>query len=117
MCGIAAIYNIKENKLDNLNNIKKILTNINLGVGPTKLWSVSQCYLGIARLSIIDLKSGNQPISDSSKRYFVVFNGEIYNYLSLKRDLEKLNYKFNTMSDTELVLNSYIHWEIISLKN
>ena len=40
----------------------------------------------------------------------MVFNGEIYNYLSLKRDLEKLNYKFNTMSDTEVVLNSYIHW-------
>ena len=111
MCGIAAIYNIKENKLDNLNNIKKILTNINhRGPDQQNYELVSQCYLGIARLSIIDLKSGNQPISDSSKRYFVVFNGEIYNYLSLKRDLEKLNYKFNTMSDTEVVLNSYIHW-------
>ncbi len=111
MCGIAAIYNIKENKLDNLNNIKKILTNINhRGPDQQNYELVNQCYLGIARLSIIDLKSGNQPISDSKKRYYIVFNGEIYNYLSLKKDLEKLNYKFITMSDTEVVLNSYIHW-------
>ncbi len=111
MCGIAAIYNIKENKFDNSNNIKKILNNINhRGPDQQNYELVNQCYLGIARLSIIDLKSGNQPISDLRKRYYVVFNGEIYNYLSLKKDLEKLNYKFNTMSDTEVVLNSYIHW-------
>ena len=111
MCGIAAIYNIKENKFDNSNNIKKILNNINhRGPDQQNYELVNQCYLGIARLSIIDLKSGNQPISDLRKRYYVIFNGEIYNYLSLKKDLEKLNYKFNTMSDTEVVLNSYIHW-------
>ena len=66
--------------------------------------------MGIARLSIIDLKNGNQPIIDISKRYYLVFNGEIYNYLSIRQELEKLNYKFYTQSDTEVVLNSYLNW-------
>tara|TARA_B100000989_G_C19525884_1_gene466858 strand:- start:736 stop:2634 length:1899 start_codon:yes stop_codon:yes gene_type:complete len=111
MCGIAAIYNFQENNLDSSHGIKKILKNINhRGPDDQKYIAINNCYLGIARLSIIDLKSGNQPIIDVSKRYHVVFNGEIYNHLIIRKQLEKLNYKFYTRSDTEAVLNSYIHW-------
>jgi asparagine synthase (glutamine-hydrolysing) len=111
MCGIAAIYNIKENELDSLTSIKKILQNINhRGPDQQNHISVNQCYLGITRLSIIDLKNGSQPIVDSTKRFHIVFNGEIYNYLFLKKELEDLNYNFKTNSDTEVVLYSYIQW-------
>lgn len=111
MCGIAAIYNIKENELDSLTGIKKILQNINhRGPDQQNHISVNQCHLGIARLSIIDLKNGSQPIVDTTRRFHIVFNGEIYNYLFLKKELEDLNYNFKTNSDTEVVLYSYIQW-------
>ena len=111
MCGIAAIYNIKENKLDSLTNIRKILQNIHhRGPDQQNEISINKCVLGIARLSIIDLKNGSQPIQDSTKRFYIVFNGEIYNYLFLKKQLKDLNYNFRTNSDTEVVLYSYIHW-------
>lgn len=111
MCGIAAIYNIKENKLDSLTNIRKILQNIHhRGPDQQNEISINKCVLGIARLSIIDLKNGSQPILDSTKRFYIVFNGEIYNYLFLKKQLKDLNYNFRTNSDTEVVLYSYIHW-------
>ena len=111
MCGIAAIYNIKENKSDNLNTIKKILKGIyHRGPDDQKYICVNNCFLGITRLSIIDLKNGNQPIIDTNKRYHLVFNGEIYNYLIIRKELEKFNFKFNTQSDTEVIMNSFIHW-------
>ena len=111
MCGIAAIYNIKKDNLNDTNNIQSILKSINhRGPDETNYITVNQCHLGIARLSIIDLKSGSQPIVDSTKRFYIVFNGEIYNYLFLKKELENLNFKFKTNSDTEVVLNSYIKW-------
>ena len=73
MCGIAAIYNIKESKEDNLTIIRQILQNIShRGPDQQNHISVNQCYLGIARLSIIDLKNGSQPIVDSTKRFHIV---------------------------------------------
>jgi asparagine synthase (glutamine-hydrolysing) len=67
--------------------------------------------LGHRRLAIIDLTSdGHQPMFDFSKRYSIVFNGEIYNYLEVKSKLEKRGYNFITKSDTEVLLNSFIEW-------
>ena len=61
-----------------------------------------------SRLSIIDIKTGQQPMTISN--YKIVFNGEIYNYLELRRDLESKGHKFKTQSDTEVILKSYIHY-------
>lgn len=67
--------------------------------------------IGHTRLSIIDLStSAHQPMTDASGRYVLVFNGEIYNYKELKAELEKTGVSFQTHSDTEVVLNSFIHW-------
>ena len=63
--------------------------------------------LGMRRLSIIDLKSGQQPIFDCSGRLAIVFNGEIYNYQALKKDLESRGHKFKTNSDTETIVHAY----------
>lgn len=63
--------------------------------------------LGMRRLSVIDLKSGDQPICSSSGRIVVVFNGEIYNYLELKETLIKKGISFRTTSDTEVLANLF----------
>lgn len=66
--------------------------------------------LGHCRLSIIDLSdSGRQPMCDSSGRYWIVFNGEIYNYLELRRELDA-RYAFRTQTDTEVLLAAYTVW-------
>jgi asparagine synthase (glutamine-hydrolysing) len=63
--------------------------------------------LGMRRLSIIDLKGGQQPIYNSDGSKFIVFNGEIYNYRELRKDLESRGYKFKTNSDTETIIHAY----------
>lgn len=67
-------------------------------------------YLGHARLSIIDLVSGDQPMADHSGRYHIVFNGEIYNFRELRKQLENEGCQFYTRSDTEVVLQGYLRW-------
>jgi len=71
----------------------------------------SNLCLGHTRLAIQDLSTtSNQPFSDKTKRFSIVFNGEIYNYLELRDKLKQLGYQFYTTSDTEVLLISWIHW-------
>jgi asparagine synthase (glutamine-hydrolysing) len=63
--------------------------------------------LGMRRLSIIDLEGGHQPMSTEDQSLWVVFNGEIYNFQEIRRELEKKGYRFRTRSDTEVILHSY----------
>lgn len=67
--------------------------------------------LGHRRLSIVDLTaSGHQPMCTSDRRYWIVFNGEIYNYRELKKELQDLGHDFSSESDTEVILNAYRQW-------
>ena len=66
--------------------------------------------LGIDRLKIIDLVKGDQPIHNEDESVWVVFNGEIYNYLELKEELERLGHRFYTASDTETLVHAYETW-------
>ena len=69
--------------------------------------------LGHRRLSVIDIsKLGNQPFCDSSKNFWVVYNGEIYNFKEIRKELEKDNYIFKSNSDTEVLLYSYLKWGV-----
>ena len=63
--------------------------------------------LGVRRLSIIDLETGNQPISNEDESVWIVFNGEIYNHLDLRRELESKGHRFKTASDTEAIVHLY----------
>ncbi|MDY0882648.1 asparagine synthase (glutamine-hydrolyzing) [Dongia soli] len=75
------------------------------------LWSdpANLCHLAHRRLSIIDLsEAGRQPMSDASGRYVVTFNGELYNYQDIRRELEQEGHRFFTKSDTEVLLLGYI---------
>lgn len=77
----------------------------------------SQVLFGHNRLSIIDLsKEANQPMWDSSGRYCITYNGEIYNYLELRKELISCKLQFKTASDTEVILNAFAHWGIEALE-
>jgi len=66
---------------------------------------------GHRRLSIIDLsKNGHQPMADTEQRVWIIFNGEIYNYLILKHELLKSGAKFKSNTDTEVIINAYLYW-------
>lgn len=65
---------------------------------------------GFRRLSIIDLSGGHQPMSDQEESVWVIFNGEIYNFHELKRELEGYGHTFRTKSDTEVIIHGYKQW-------
>ena len=66
--------------------------------------------LGHRRLSIIDIAHGQQPMSTRDGRYTIAYNGEVYNYLDLRAELEPLGHAFETDSDTEVVLAAFAQW-------
>ncbi len=72
--------------------------------------------LGFRRLSIIDIEGGQQPLSYENDRYWIVFNGEIYNFIELRQELEKTGHQFKTCSDTEVILALYSQLRESSLK-
>src|SRR5471030_2702007 len=66
---------------------------------------------GHRRLSIIDLSiNGHQPMADVQQKAWITFNGEIYNYRQLKEQLVKKGAKFHSNTDTEVILEAYLHW-------
>lgn len=107
MCGIAGI--VSTEKPITLGLIETMMLEVQHR-GPDAQGSVrlSGCDLGHRRLSIIDLTTGDQPMSDSSGRWWIVFNGEIYNYRDLKKELALKGARFHTQSDTEVILQGYI---------
>lgn len=70
---------------------------------------------GTARLSIIDLSTGQQPIPDETKRFWIAYNGELYNYKELRTELEGLGHRFQSTSDTEVLLHAYMQWGVDAL--
>ena len=66
--------------------------------------------LGFRRLSIIDLAGGHQPMSDAEESVWVIFNGEIYNFPELKKELQQKGHTFRTNSDTEVIVRGYKEW-------
>ena len=109
MCGFIGIC--KKNNLDDydIKNINKISEDlIHRGPNQNSDWTsfTKNIFLSHRRLSINDLtKDGMQPMVSNSKRYVIVFNGEIYNFQRLKKELIHKNYKFSGRSDTEVLLN------------
>jgi asparagine synthase (glutamine-hydrolysing) len=109
MCGIYGALSI------NYKNIGQKFSNDLTHRGPDDkglfLDQRNNLALGHNRLSILDLSNNaHQPMMDESKSYVLVFNGEIYNFKELRKELVSLGYNFNTNSDTEIVLKSFIHW-------
>ena len=112
MCGIVGFVDNKKSK-EKKDVIKKMADRI-IHRGPDQegYYTDELVALGHRRLSIVDLsKSGGQPIYNEDKSKMIIFNGEIYNYESLKSDLIKKGYKFKTKTDTEVILHGYMEYK------
>lgn len=107
MCGVAGIINYKA-RHDTIPAVEEMLRSFSYrGPDESGIYHSPSATIGNVRLSIIDLATGQQPLSDVSGRYWIVFNGEIFNYVELREDLEKKGFKLKTQSDTEVLVNLF----------
>jgi asparagine synthase (glutamine-hydrolysing) len=103
MCGICGFYGFEDK------NLIKRMCRIMKYRGPDDegFFYDKNIALGVRRLSIIDIKGGHQPIHNEDENVWIIFNGEIYNYLELREMLEKRGHRFYTKSDTEVIVHCY----------
>lgn len=118
MCGITGFWEISQEKNhSSLQAIVQQMSNTLLHRGPddggTWVDEEAGIALGHRRLAIVDLSSeGHQPMVSANGRYIIVFNGEIYNFLNLRSDLERLGHHFRGTSDTEIMLAAFCQWGV-----
>lgn len=117
MCGIAGISNLSSALAPpDQDAISRMIGALrHRGPDELGLYRDSRSALGHARLSIIDLALGQQPMLDESGRFVVVYNGELYNYLELRDDLSARGHVFRTRSDTEVLLEAWKAWGVDAL--
>ncbi|MBD3244249.1 MAG: asparagine synthase (glutamine-hydrolyzing) [Chitinivibrionales bacterium] len=110
MCGICGMYNANLAPVDR--EVLNAMTDVLAHRGPNGRGTFigDNVGLGHRRLSIIDLGGGAQPIANEDNSVTVVFNGEIYNYIELRRELYKHGHHFKTESDTETIVHAYEQW-------
>lgn len=109
MCGIAGIYNFhSDHNIDEHRIIKMTNALEHRGPDESGFFLRDNVGLGHRRLSIIDVVSGIQPMT--FENLVIIYNGEIYNYLDIKRELSGAGYNFKTASDTEVILKAYHFW-------
>ncbi|MDP7417722.1 MAG: asparagine synthase (glutamine-hydrolyzing), partial [Desulfobacterales bacterium] len=108
MCGICGIVNLDRENHVKYTQIKRMCDAlVHRGPDDDGIFVKDNVGIGMRRLSIIDLVTGNQPISNEDDTIRVVFNGEIYNYLDLRQALRKKGHRFSTNSDTEVIVHAY----------
>lgn len=110
MCGITGWINLDKNKSNErakpiLHSMCEVITH--RGPDSEGIWTDSDVALGMRRLSIIDLHTGDQPVYNNDKSVVVMMNGELYNYREVRADLEKRGHAFVTATDTEIVPHLY----------
>jgi asparagine synthase (glutamine-hydrolysing) len=109
MCGIAGIWQehgtVDRALLDSMCDVIR-----HRGPDDSGVYIDDHIGLGNRRLSIIDIDGGHQPISNAEKTHWIVYNGELYNYRELRSELEEKGYRFQTASDTEVVLGAFDIW-------
>ncbi len=113
MCGVAGILNLSNRQVTNLEHSLSTLNRLQKHRGPDGegVWLHENEHVGLAhvRLSIIDLETGQQPMLSNSKNA-ITYNGEIYNFEELKKEIGESN--FSTNSDTEVILKAYERWGV-----
>lgn len=110
MCGICGIFNAKGEPVER--DLVRKMSDAMRHRGPDGegFYIHGQIGLGHRRLSIIDLEGGSQPITNEDDTLYIIFNGEIYNFVELRAELEKHGHVFKTKSDTEIILHAYEQW-------
>jgi len=118
MCGICGKLNFDKNK-DIDKGIIKIMcdTLVHRGPDDAGYYVDKNIGIGMRRLSIIDLNTGHQPISNEDGKIWIVFNGEIYNYKILRSELVNRGHRFKTISDTEAIIHLYEDYGVDCLKH
>ena len=108
MCGIAGIVGLSTAAPVDARDIVRMCNAIvHRGPDDEGIWLNSSVGLGMRRLSIIDVTGGQQPIHNEDQSIWIVFNGEIYNFLELRHELESRGHEFYTHSDTEVIVHLY----------
>ena len=108
MCGITGFYQFNDSTDNKINTLRSMLTRIkHRGPDESGIYLSDDIGMGSARLSIIDLSTGTMPLSNEDESLWIVFNGEIFNYIELKEELLAKNHKFKTNSDTEVIVHLY----------
>lgn len=108
MCGIAGIIDLRGSRPPERVELETMIATLHhRGPDGYGYYIDERCGLAHARLSIIDIAGGDQPIHDANRDVWLVFNGEIFNYIELRADLEKLGHCFYTRSDTEVIVHLY----------
>jgi asparagine synthase (glutamine-hydrolysing) len=107
MCGIAGIVSFEGRPIHEQELRDMCSAIVHRGPDDEGYYLGTQAGMGMRRLSIIDLASGRQPVSNEDGSVWVVFNGEIYNFRELRRDLEHLGHVFSTRTDTEVIVHLY----------
>ncbi len=109
MCGIAGFISRTSENSETREALLDSMCRVITHRGPDEQGTVvvGKAAMGMRRLSIIDLTTGQQPIYNNDRSKLIVFNGEIYNFKELKTDLEAHGYKFRTNSDTETIIHAY----------
>jgi len=111
MCGICGVLNYGSQEPVSPDAVERMTgTMVHRGPDDAGYTIQGPCGLGMRRLSIIDLSGGHQPITNEDRSAWIVFNGEIYNYLELRRELLAAGHQFTTHSDTEVILHAYDEW-------
>jgi asparagine synthase (glutamine-hydrolysing) len=112
VCGIAGIVALQEASAPPALEALAAMVGALRHRGPDEFGAYrdQRAGLGHARLSIIDLSTGQQPLSNEDATLWVVFNGEIYNYVELRAELEALGHRFRTRSDTEVIVHAFESW-------
>jgi asparagine synthase (glutamine-hydrolysing) len=111
MCGIAGMVAASGGMTPSPDTLRTMLGMIRYrGPDGYGIYTDDRAALGQARLSIIDLSSGAQPMSNEDGSIWIVFNGEIFNYVELRDELERLGHRYHTRSDTETIIHAYEQW-------
>lgn len=108
MCGLAGILDVAGRRSPQRAELRSMISTLHhRGPDGYGYYVDTRCGLAHARLSIIDIAGGDQPIHNQNRDVWVVFNGEIFNYIELRADLERLGHRFYTRSDTEVIVHLY----------
>lgn len=112
MCGIAGIVGLRAGATSPRREALARMASALFHRGPDEFGIYRDDRAGLAhsRLSIIDLSTGQQPMADESGKTWIVFNGEIFNYVELREELIARGYRFRTQSDTEVIVHAYQAW-------
>jgi asparagine synthase (glutamine-hydrolysing) len=112
MCGIAGIVNLRDGLTPPTREALARMAGALEHRGPDEFGLYRDARAGLAhsRLSIIDLSTGQQPLSNEDGTVWISFNGEIFNYVELRAELEQLGHRFHTKSDTEVIVHAWEAW-------